>query len=40
MGSGDLSRAEAMQKDALAFYRSVGADRHVREAQAMGAART
>jgi tetratricopeptide (TPR) repeat protein len=40
MGIGDLSRAEAMRKDALAFYRSVGADRYVREARAMGAART
>jgi class 3 adenylate cyclase/tetratricopeptide (TPR) repeat protein len=40
MGIGDLSRAEAMRKDALAFYRSVGADRYVREARATGAAHT
>src|ERR1044072_5006392 len=40
MAIGDLSRAEAMREDALAFYRSVGADHYAREARAMGAART
>jgi tetratricopeptide (TPR) repeat protein len=40
VGEGELSRVEAMREDALAFYRSVGADRYVREARAMGAAHT
>jgi class 3 adenylate cyclase/tetratricopeptide (TPR) repeat protein len=40
VGEGDLGRAEKMRKDALAFYRSVGADRYVGEARAMGASHT
>jgi class 3 adenylate cyclase/tetratricopeptide (TPR) repeat protein len=39
-GEGDLTRADAQREGALTFYRSVAADRYVREARAMGTART
>jgi class 3 adenylate cyclase/tetratricopeptide (TPR) repeat protein len=39
-GQGDRGRAEAQREKALAFYRSVGATRYVREARALATART
>jgi hypothetical protein len=39
-GEGDSTRADAQREEALAFYRSVGAARYVREAQALGTPHT